>query len=822
MKLKNLILLCCSIGLASCVVDDADMAKGLEPVTFSVADDQGAFTRATSSITTFTQNEKVKVFVKPDGASSYTGYDYTVATTSSSPSLTDPSTPPYFPAGNSTTVQAYAYYPSTAGTTFSVSTDQTANGSSTGTTDATRGYKGSDLMYCANKTITKGNSSSATLTMSHKMAQLKIVVSVASGSGLTLKSVKVNAKYQVSFTASTGNTSVTGSATDITGWTGSATSNTCYILIPPQAINGITVKIATGNSTAGEIATYSFTNTESLLAGMSYTMNLTVGKQDVGVTTSISTWDPSGTLTMNPIQSVLDLSTLTADKTIEDNMILTGTTSYNLTIDVGCMVVLSDATINTRIQCLGDATIILNRTNKVPKGITPGPDSSILTIAGDGSLTIDNCDEGNAGIGAEKEKPCGFIDIYSGDITSTGGEGGAGIGGGENTNYLSYSCSGVVIRGGNIIAQGGKWAAGIGSGEYGRCNGISIEGGQITAVGGHEGAGIGGGSDCSYGDIDIYGGIITATGGQYSTGIGHGYAGPAENGDISITMPVTKVIAVKGASSTFGHINPYFSNTNLYIDDTLYDSGEDGSSRIIGGTRPMTILDVTSAHVGWLITNDGYVYQKVSKIPSNKTAVAMICYVYSGISPYNVKPTDTSGNYRGLAIALKDASENVWCGQSSVTCLGTQRLYLGDAKSDLNGMKYTMALLNHDGTGSHTSSAALDAASYYITPPIGTSGWFLPSIGQWNLMLMGLLGGSGLNSTEQDIYYADKINAKLTQAGLDGSRTAPSGGNALQSDGYWSSTEYNASDSWDVFLDVGGIYNDSKSCMLYVRPVRAF
>ena len=275
-------------GLSACTMDEMDPYIDKVPVEFSVVDSAAAqMTRATSSITTFNASEKVRVYVKPNGASSYTAYDYTTAAAGNAPSLTAPSTPPYFPAGSSTTVQAYAYYPYNAGTTFSVKTDQTSNDN----------YKASDLMYASNRTITKGSSNgNNALAMSHKMAQLKLVVSAASGSGLSISSVKVNAKYQVSFTASSGAATVTGSATDITALTAAGTG---YILIPPQAINGITVKVTASSQTA----TYTFTSTNSLEAGKSYTMALTVGLNDVGVTTSISTWTGSGSVTVQPTET---------------------------------------------------------------------------------------------------------------------------------------------------------------------------------------------------------------------------------------------------------------------------------------------------------------------------------------------------------------------------------------------------------------------------------------------------------------------------------------------------------------------------------------
>ena len=115
----------------------------------------------------------------------------------------------------------------------------------------------------------------------------------------------------------------------------------------------------------------------------------------------------------------------------------------------------------------------------------------------------------------------GNIKIEGGIITATGGELGAGIGGGSN----------ITISGGTIETTGAILAAGIGSGNYGTCGNISITGGTVTATGGELGAGIGGGTFGVCGNITIASTItkVTATHGgigekayttPYSIGVG--------------------------------------------------------------------------------------------------------------------------------------------------------------------------------------------------------------------------------------------------------------------------------------------------------------
>ena len=298
MKLKNLrniSMLLAATALSACSLIDDEVEgclndfDGLVPVEFSVSSDSSHITRASSSIVTFTANEKVRVCVKPSTASSYTGYDYTVASSAQTSNLTAPSTPPYFPPGSNTTVQAYAYYPSTASTTFSVNTDQT--------TDAN--YKASDLMYASDRTITKGSSAGTTFNMNHLMAQLAI--SVQPTDGLSITNVLVNAKYKVTFSPEANTTvSTQNDKTDIVV---NKTSGLAYVLIPSQNISDIQIKV--GVSGTSEMATYSFSSSSAFSSGSTYQVNLSIGRSALGANTTISGWTGQGSVSA---VSTIDLS----------------------------------------------------------------------------------------------------------------------------------------------------------------------------------------------------------------------------------------------------------------------------------------------------------------------------------------------------------------------------------------------------------------------------------------------------------------------------------------------------------------------------------
>ena len=139
-----------------------------------------------------------------------------------------------------------------------------------------------------------------------------------------------------------------------------------------------------------------------------------------------------------------------------------------------------------------------------------------------------------AGIGGGKGAHSGSFVMYDGRVNATGGEGGAGIGGGKE-HGIGKS---VTIYGGKVRAIGGIYGAGIGGGDLGNQSGpVNIYGGAVTSsgkfysygdeiLGGGGGAGIGGGDEGNGGTVNIYGGTVKA----YSRGFGAGIGGGQNRG----------------------------------------------------------------------------------------------------------------------------------------------------------------------------------------------------------------------------------------------------------------------------------------------------
>lgn len=157
---------------------------------------------------------------------------------------------------------------------------------------------------------------------------------------------------------------------------------------------------------------------------------------------------------------------------------------------------------------------------------------SAMFVQGKGDTTLKL--EGNntlrggqscAGLEKDDELSTGKLTITAEDTSSSlnayGGNGGAGIGGGNQK-----STSNLEIANGKIYAESGfNMGAGIGGGMYGKGE-VTISGGDVTAHGGHTAAGIGGGFRGS-GDVTILGGTVTAIPAEGSnsnvTGIGGGF-----------------------------------------------------------------------------------------------------------------------------------------------------------------------------------------------------------------------------------------------------------------------------------------------------------
>lgn len=214
-----------------------------------------------------------------------------------------------------------------------------------------------------------------------------------------------------------------------------------------------------------------------------------------------------------------------------------------------------------RVTVSGDVHLILANDAKltVNGGISVNAGNSLTVYAQPaendkttGSLTVENVEEGNAGIGGDVQQSGGTITINGGEITANGGDNGAGIGAGIGGG--SASSGGIItINGGTIATTGGNLGAGIGGGDNDSGGEITINGGdKIIATGNGGGAGIGGGNYGAGGMIEINGGNITANGqGSSSACGGAGIGGGSQQSGGTITIHGGEIVAT-GYSGSAG------------------------------------------------------------------------------------------------------------------------------------------------------------------------------------------------------------------------------------------------------------------------------
>ena len=177
-----------------------------------------------------------------------------------------------------------------------------------------------------------------------------------------------------------------------------------------------------------------------------------------------------------------------------------------------------------------------------------------------GSTVTATGGDGGAGIGGGNGGAAENITITGSTVTATGGGsvlgfGGAGIGGGGDGRNSDSNGKNITITGSTVTATGGIGAAGIGGGE--RCDGenITITGSRVTATGNSGGAGIGGGERCDGENITITGSTVTATGDRGGAGIGGG-AGESNRGNgngNNITITGSTVTAISNGCGQRGN-----------------------------------------------------------------------------------------------------------------------------------------------------------------------------------------------------------------------------------------------------------------------------
>ena len=243
---------------------------------------------------------------------------------------------------------------------------------------------------------------------------------------------------------------------------------------------------------------------------------------------------------------------------------------------------------------------------------------------------------------------------------------------------------------------------------------------------------------------------------------------------------------------------------------TVSYEGENKVKSVTVKAKPICALSaVTSAHVGKVIGADGNVYNTVAQANTATTACGVIAYVGAGGSVYSDR-----SDLKAIAISLADApggSMN-WGPTDHPIDYGTTSTDYSTLLSNMGGAYTNERAVGCTYSGC-TGHPALQAAWNYSTAkPSGTSMWFMPCIGQWNLIVKGLTGsGSDLSNATNSALAYDKVSAKLTAAGAS----------SLSNNHYWLSNEYSNDEAWE-YMPEGYLDKVGKGFSWAVRPIFCF
>ena len=300
--------------------------------------------------------------------------------------------------------------------------------------------------------------------------------------------------------------------------------------------------------------------------------------------------------------------------------------------------------------------------------------------------------------------------------------------------------------------------------------------------------------------------------------------------DVATVDPATGEVTVTGAGMTT--ITATVADGVNYV----YDDAERTASYLVVAYAPVALSVAEPSQLGWVVGSDGKAYvSKTGAQAAGHTPVAVIGYVGEA-----GQADASSASYHGLAIALTDATIGAstslkWSDVlQSCTTNACNRWAL--AKVALTGIENSTRLgvsapacrapYDPDDPDEHVHPAAQAAYSYTVagfTPTDhGYSGWFLPSTGQWYLVLESC--GVATYNWAGFSYCPDSDGSTTNRAAnyIAVQQLMSAGESSLTASRYWTSTEYNANNALSIgFSSTNGVQMTSARKTLSGN-VRAF
>ena len=217
------------------------------------------------------------------------------------------------------------------------------------------------------------------------------------------------------------------------------------------------------------------------------------------------------------------------------------------------------------------------------------------------------------------------------------------------------------------------------------------------------------------------------------------------------------------------------------------------------------------AQIGRVLATDGKYYKTVTAATNaGTTASGMIVYWGDGDA------SDNTYN-QGLVIELSDVVKNVkWGEQQDVTGITNTGQNAASSMVDLRGIANTDAIVSKWPVGIYPYAACY-CQNISTARPSSSSNWFLPSQGQFVLMMNSYGAGYGTSTA-----YAYDITTKGEVVTSINNALTNAGGTALSNGRYWTSTEIDKDLAGDWSASNSSFGLNGKTQEHYVRAMFAF
>ena len=244
----------------------------------------------------------------------------------------------------------------------------------------------------------------------------------------------------------------------------------------------------------------------------------------------------------------------------------------------------------------------------------------------------------------------------------------------------------------------------------------------------------------------------------------------------------------------------------------------------------MDVVSVEQHAIGDFLCSDGSVITPEEVSTSNKTPIAIIFST-------ETSATDRAHGWNYYAMALKNVHSSgstvgdyEWANSESdiIGILNTSNSTWQTSSSDMEGYTNTTYL---NSTAYPAGYAAKTTYASQVTAPSNTSGWFLPSSGQWYNILVNL-GGMAAEPDFSHMWNGDSpsnFTSSICATALNNKISVVGAGNydaffsnTSSSENYWSSSEYSSRYAYGAaFSSFGSMVFASYLNKSYTRRVRA-